>query len=90
MKKLLWFVAFMLVGLGLEEPVDNDNVPYVDAYLTLETENPNVSEQCLHIAANVMIGNYEAIADKMAGKEGRCATSILGLLVRVDVNGDIH
>lgn len=90
MKKLLWFVAFTLVGVGLEPAAtENDEVPFHDAYLTLKAENPNVSDECLVVAANVMIGNYEGISDMMQTKHGRCATRVLGLIVRLDVNGNI-
>ena len=90
MKKLLWVVAFTLVGFGLEPAAtENDEVPFHDAYLTLKRENPTVSEECLIVAANVMIGNYESITDMMATKHGRCATRVLGLIVRLDVNGNI-
>jgi len=90
MKKFLWLVAFSLIGLGLEEPVDNDYAPYNDAYMTLQAEYPNAHPKCLEIAANTMIGNYEAVSDQMASQYGRCATRVLGLVVRVDVNGHIN
>ncbi len=83
MKKLLWALSFMLVGLGLEEPAANDYIPYHDAYMALQAEHPTASKECLNIAANTMVGNYDGVQDKMHTKHGRCAVQVLGLLVQV-------
>jgi len=83
MKKLLWVLAFGMIGLGLEEPVANDYIPYHDAYMSLQADNPTASEECLSIAANTMVGNYDAVSNMMHTKHGKCAVQVLGLLVSV-------
>lgn len=90
MKKLLWVVAFGLIGLGLEEPTANDYIPFSDAYLTLQAEYPTASNECLTIAASTMVGDYDLVQGMMNTEHGKCAVRVLGLLVRVDVNGDVQ
>lgn len=90
MKKLLWAVALVMIGLGLEEPVANDYIPYKDAYMALQAEHPTASKECLNIAASTMVGDYDIVQDMMNTEHGKCAVRVLGLLVRVDVNGDVQ
>lgn len=90
MRKAIFLFSLLLIGIGLEsDPINNDYLPYNDAFLELQRENPSVDTECIEVAANIMVGNYEAIEDKMATKHGRCATRVLGLIVRLDVNGNI-
>lgn len=90
MKSFLWALSVLLIGLGLPpEDLPQESL-YHEAHFQLRSENPTASEECVMMAANIMIGNYEAIEHKMYTKDGRCATTILGLLVRVDVNGNIR
>lgn len=89
MKTFLWVVAFTLVGLGLGEDPQNDTNLYHEVYSELKAANPDASHECLEVATATSLGNYEAVSHMMATKHGRCATRVLGLVVRLDSYGNV-
>lgn len=54
----------------------------------LRIDHPEVSEECLVVAANILVGRYDDVAHMMPA-HGRCATSLIGLRVRVTYTGDV-
>lgn len=84
MKQVIFGLALISIGLGLSDPAEDYKVVYQDHYDSLKAEHPYASEQCLTIAANIKIGNYDAISDMMPTKDGRCAVRVLDLIVRVN------
>jgi hypothetical protein len=87
--KILCVLAVLLTCLSyLGDGEDHQNLLILQHIDDLRLDNPDVSEECVVVAANILAGRYEDV-QHMMNAHGRCATSLVGLRVRVTYTGDV-
>lgn len=80
----VFFAGMTLVGVEMGQHDDTTSVAILNYMEDFRADNPNVSEECIVVAANIKAGQYNDVQHMMV-RNGRCATKLLDLRVTKDM-----
>ena len=78
----VFFAGMTLVGVEMGQHDDTTSLSVLNYMEDFRADHPDVSEECIVVAANIKAGRYEDVQHMMT-IHGRCATQLLELRVQV-------
>lgn len=76
----VFFAGMTLTGVEMGQYELESTLLITEHIEALRADNPDVSEECIVVAANIKAGRYDDVQHMMQS-HGRCATRIIGLRV---------
>lgn len=86
MKALFLVLLLTCALIALDSGVDSNahDIYLLETMEDLRSEHPSVSDECVLVAAHILVGRFNEIDHMMQQKGvGRCATGVVGLRARV-------
>lgn len=83
----VFFAGMTLVGVEMGQHEDDGSLLVLQHMDDLRRDHPEVSEECIVVAANIKAGKYDDVQHMMV-THGRCATRLVGLRVTTHYSGN--
>lgn len=85
-----FYMVAALVGLlvALDSNIDTtaEDVMLLQTMEAVREDNAEITDSCVLVAAHILVGRYDEVEHMMIS-DGKCATRVVGLRVKVDYTG---